>query len=317
MDYRVLGSSELNVSRIGFGSWGIGGPPFWTNEGDMVSQKTILRAFDLGINFFDTAPVYGFGHAEELIGKTLRSKRSKVILATKCGLRWEQKDFGGIRRDCTKISIKKEINWSLKRLQTDYIDLYQVHWPDDKIPQQETAETLLELQNEGKIRYFGVSNYSFDQVKECFVHAPIVSIQNEYNLLQRNVEIELRDFCVNQKIGILAYSPLASGILTGKFHKNSVFEDWRKNKKAQQFRGQKFSENINKAEKLKRLAVKSQVTCSQIAINWILNQEGITAALVGVKNEDQLIGNIKSIDLELNSTDQRKINKIFGENLNG
>ena len=158
MEYRKLGSSDLKVSSIGYGAWGIGGAPFWKSEGHTKSLDSIKKAYDLGINFFDTAPVYGFGHSEELIGKALKPVRDKVILATKCGLRWDKEALGSIRKDASRNSILEEIDQSLKRLDTDVIDLYQVHWPDVETEQKETMETLLEIQEKGKIRHIGVSN---------------------------------------------------------------------------------------------------------------------------------------------------------------
>ena len=222
MEYRKLGSSDLNVSVIGFGAWGIGGAPFWSSEGDNMSVKSIQKAYDMGINFFDTAPVYGFGLSERLIGKALKPMRDKVILATKCGLRWEKEQLGSISKLATRKSILEEIDQSLERLDTDYIDLYQVHWPDGKTPHQETMETLLEIQKQGKIRHIGVSNYSVDQMQECLRVGPLVSLQPEYSLLQRSIENETVSFCLIHDIGIIAYSPLSSGVLTGKYDKDHV-----------------------------------------------------------------------------------------------
>ena len=165
MEYRMLGDSDLNVSVIGFGAWGIGGSPFWSNEGDAVSARAIMKAYDLGVNFFDTAPVYGFGHSEELLGKTLKPFRDKVVYATKCGLRWKKKSLGSITKNTTRRSILEEIDQSLKRLDTDYIDLYQVHWPDIETSQEETMGTLLEIQEQGKVKVIGVSNYSVEQME--------------------------------------------------------------------------------------------------------------------------------------------------------
>ena len=227
MEYRVLGASNLNVSVIGFGAWGIGGSPFWSNEGDAVSVRAIRKAYDLGINFFDTAPVYGFGHSEEILGKTLKPFRDKVIYATKCGLRWEKKSLGSITKNATRRSILEEIDQSLKRLDTDYIDLYQVHWPDIKTSQEETMETLLEVQEQGKVKVIGVSNYSVEQMKAIMKSGKIESLQPDYSLLNRSIEKEVVPYCERNKIGIIAYSPLASGLLTGKYGKNAKFSDWR------------------------------------------------------------------------------------------
>ncbi|SVE18174.1 uncharacterized protein METZ01_LOCUS471028, partial [marine metagenome] len=177
MKYRRLGDSDLKVSVIGFGAWGIGGAPFWCNEGDANSVRAIMKSYELGINFFDTAPVYGFGHSEEILGKTLKPFRDKVVYATKCGLRWEKKTLGSITKNATRQSILEEIDQSLKRLETDYIDLYQVHWPDVETSQDETMEALLHIQQQGKIKVIGVSNYSVEQMREIMKYGKIVSLQ--------------------------------------------------------------------------------------------------------------------------------------------
>ena len=171
----MLGDSDLNVSVIGFGAWGIGGSPFWSNEGDAASARAIMKAYDLGVNFFDTAPVYGFGHSEELLGKTLKPFRDKVVYATKCGLRWKKKSLSSITKNTTRRSILEEIDQSLKRLDTDYIDLYQVHWPDIETSQEETMRTLLEIQEQGKVKVIGVSNYSVEQMETIMKSGEIES----------------------------------------------------------------------------------------------------------------------------------------------
>ena len=210
MEYKKLGSSDLQVSVLGYGAWGIGGAPFWSTEGDNASIKSVRKAYDLGINFFDTAPVYGFGHSEKLVGKALKPVRDKVILATKCGLVWEKEALGSIKKVASKESILREVEQSLQRLDTDRIDLLQVHWPDVKTPQAETVEALLQLQAQGKIRYLGVSNYSVEQMKEFLSAGGLVSLQPEYSLLQRSIEKEAVPFCMKNDMGIIAYSPLAS-----------------------------------------------------------------------------------------------------------
>jgi len=288
MEYRQLGSSDLKVSALGFGAWGIGGAPFWNNEGDAASTRAILKAFDLGINFFDTAPVYGFGHSEELLGKALKPVRGKIILATKCGLRWEKESIGSIQKIATRKSIFEEIDRSLSRLQTDRIDLYQVHWPDADTPQEETMEALLALREQGKIRHIGVSNYTVEQMRECLTFGPIVSLQPEYSLLQRCIEKATVPFCLKNKIGIIAYSPLASGVLTGKYDETTRFKDWRSKGILGEFTGEAFVNNIAKVNRLKEVAGAAGKTCAQTAINWAIHQPGLTTALIGVKNERQM-----------------------------
>ena len=311
MEYRKLGSSDLKVSSIGYGAWGIGGAPFWKNEGDGNSLDSIKKAYDLGINFFDTAPVYGFGHSEELIGKALKPVRDKVILATKCGLRWDKEALGSIRKDASRNSILEEIDQSLKRLDTDVIDLYQVHWPDVETEQKETMETLLEIQEKGKIRHIGVSNYSAEQMQECLKFGKIVSLQPEFSLLARDIQKDTVPMCLENDIGIIAYSPLSSGVLTGKYDKNTKFKDWRSKGILGTFTGEGFVRNIEKVDRLKDIADNEGKTCAQTAINWVLRQEGLTTALVGVKNPDQVEENLKAIGWEPSIEHCEKIEEIF------
>ncbi len=311
MEYRKLGSSDLEVSVIGYGAWGIGGAPFWDNEGDGKSLDSIRKAYDLGINFFDTAPVYGFGHSEELIGKALKPLRDKVILATKCGLRWDKKSLSSLRKDASRNSILEEIDQSLKRLDTDVIDLYQVHWPDVETDQKETMETLLEIQGKGKIRHIGVSNYSSQQIKDCLQYGKIVSLQPEFSLLARDIQKDTVPLCLENDIGIIAYSPLSSGVLTGKYDKNTKFKDWRSKGIIGTFSGEGFIRNIKKVDRLKEIADEEGKTCGQAAINWVLRQEGLTTALVGVKNSDQVKENLKAVGWQPSPEHCEKIEKVF------
>jgi len=309
MEYRKLG--DLEVSVIGYGAWGIGGAPFWKNEGDKKSIESIKASFDLGINIFDTAPVYGFGHSEELIGKALKPLREKVVIATKCGLRWDKDSLSALRKDASRKSILEEVDQSLKRLDTDWIDLYQVHWPDLETSHEETMETLLEIQEQGKIRSIGVSNYSAAQIKECSQYAKIISLQPEYSLLAREIEKEIVPLCIENNIGIIAYSPLSSGVLTGKYDKNTKFKDWRGKGIIGTFAGEGYAKNISKVDLLKAIALEEGKTCGQIAINWVLRQPGLTTALVGVKNQVQMEENLQSIGWQPSKENCEKIEKVF------
>lgn len=311
MEYRKLGDSDLEVSVVGFGAWGIGGPPFWRTEGDPMSARAILKAFDLGVNFFDTAPVYGFGHSEEVLGKTLKPVRDRVLLATKCGLRWEKEALGSIRKVATKDSILEEIDQSLKRLDTDWIDLYQVHWPDVNTPQEETMEALLKIKEQGKVRAIGVSNYSVEQMRECLKFGRLASLQPEYSLVQRSIEKDAVPFCMEHHIGIIAYSPLASGVLTGKYNKNTRFADWRGKGIIGTFSGKGYEKIIDRVERLKELAGAERKTCGQMALNWVVRRPGLTTALVGVKNERQVEENLASLGWEPRPETQKMIEEIF------
>ena len=311
MEYRKLGSSDLKVSVMGYGAWGIGGSPFWNNEGDGKSKDSIKKAYGLGVNFFDTAPVYGFGHSEELIGKAVKPFRDKVIIATKCGLRWDKRSLSALRKDASRKSILEEIDQSLKRLDTDMIDLYQVHWPDVETDQKETMETLLEIQEKGKIRHIGVSNYSAAQIKDCLQYGKIVSLQPEFSLLARDIQQDIIPLCLENDIGIIAYSPLSSGVLTGKYDKNTKFEDWRSKGIIGTFSGEGFVKNIAKVDRLKEIANAEGKTCGQTAINWVLRQEGLTTALVGVKNSGQVKENLKAVGWQPSPENCDRIEKIF------
>lgn len=311
MEYRKLGGSDLEISAVGFGAWGIGGHPFWQSEGDGASARAINRAYELGVNFFDTAPVYGFGRSENILGKALKPFRDKVVIATKCGLVWEKEKLGDIQKVASRKSIMDEIEKSLARLQTDWIDLYQVHWPDENTPQEETMEVLLKLKEQGKIRHIGVSNYSVEQMRECLKYAPIVSLQPEYSLLQRSIEKEAVPFCLDNNIGIIAYSPLASGVLTGKYDKATRFTDWRSKGILGVFTGEGFVRNIAKVDRLKEVAEQAGKSCGQLAINWAIAQPGLTTALVGVKNAKQVDDNLGAVGWELQQPQKDKIEEIF------
>jgi len=311
MEYRKLGESDLEVSVIGFGAWGIGGEPFWNSEGHTASERAIQKAYDLGVNFFDTAPVYGFGRSENIMGKALKGFRDKVIIATKCGLVWEKEKLGSMQKVATQESILDEVDKSLTRLQTDWIDLYQVHWPDINTPHEETMGTLVKLKEQGKIRYIGVSNYSVEQLKESIKYAPIVSNQPNYSLLERSIEKESVPYCLDNNIGIIAYSPLASGLLTGKYDKTTDFKDWRGKGIFEGFTGEGLARNITKVDGLKEVAKLTGKTCGQLAINWVIGQPGITTALAGVKNAQQMEDNLNSVGWDPEQSHQDKIEEIF------
>jgi len=314
MEYRQLGKSDLNVSAIGYGAWGIGGKPFWSTEGEESSIRSIEKAIDLGINFYDTAPVYGFGYSEELLGKALQSKRKDVIIATKCGLVWEKEELKSIRKRATRESILNEIDQSLKRLCTDYIDLYQVHWPDEEgTPIEETMNTLLQIQKEGKIRHIGVSNYSVDQMKESLKYGQLVSLQPMYSMLERDVEQDRLPFCIENEIGVICYSPLASGVLTGKYDENTRFEDWRGQGIIGNFTGEVYVSHIKKVRQVEKIAQRNGKTLAQLAINWLLHQQGVSTAIVGVKTPDQVEQNIGAVGWEISNNDLKEISDILYE----
>ncbi|VAX20688.1 General stress protein 69 (YhdN) [hydrothermal vent metagenome] len=311
MEKRELGTSEISVSPIGLGTWGIGGPPFWSERNENESIATIKAALDSGVNLIDTAPVYGFGRSEEVVGKAIDGRRDEVVLATKCGLRWKSQSLKGLYHDLSPSSVTEEIDNSLRRLKTDMIDLYQIHWPDPKTPVERTMERLSAIKEQGKIRAIGVSNFSVGQMKSALEIAPVISLQPKYNMLEREIEKETLPFCRDNNIGVLAYSPLASGLLTGKYDENHKFDGWRGKRNFGVFRKEAFDPAIKIVQKLKDYAESRAIPLLALAIKWAISQPGVTCALVGANSADQVKQNIKALDIRLTRSDYQAIDKII------
>ena len=299
MEYRNLGSSSLKVSPIGLGTWGLGGPPFWEERDEGKAIATIQRAIDLGVNFIDTAPIYGFGRAEEIIGKAIAGRREKVILATKCGLRWKAESLGEMYRSLSPASIYEELENSLRRLNTSYIDLYQIHWPDPQTPLEHSMVALVMLQAMGKIREIGVSNFDVELIEKASGYSKIASLQSKYNVLEREIESDLLPYCRRHEIGVLAYSPLASGLLTGKYDQFHNFTDWRGKKNFGLFRDELFEPAMRKIQIMKDSMVNKPYTLTDCSLQWLLGREGVASALVGVNSAEQVETNIKALELEI------------------
>ncbi len=292
MKTRKLGSSDLNLSVIGLGAWAIGGSGWaygWGDQSDKNSVEAIKRSLDLGVNWIDTAPVYGLGHSEEIVGKAIKGLRDKFYIATKCGLIWDAK--GKLGYDLSAQSVKKEVENSLARLKISYIDLYQIHWPfpDDKI--EEAWEEIMRLKDEGKIRYGGVSNFNVPQIQRILKIGPVVSLQPPYNMLNRAIEKDIINFCADSNIGIVAYSPMSCGLLTGKYDGAKISslpeDDWRK-KENGEFREPKLEVNLWLIEELKKVADKLDITVAQLSLAWVINREAVTAAITGTRNKKQI-----------------------------
>lgn len=309
MNKRKVGNTGLEVTPIAFGAWGIGGFPFWNVDDDVTSTRALKKAFECGITLFDTAPVYGLGHSEELIKKALSEHRDEIVIATKCGISWRSKDISGIYNDAKEKTILKEVDESLKRLGTDWIDVYQLHWPDPATPIEETMKTLASIKGMGKIKAIGVSNYSLKQLKEALKYTRVDSIQPKYNMLHRDIEKDLVPFCIEKDIAILPYSPLASGLLTGKYTEGFKFDDWRGKFKIAE--GKEGRANFEKIKKLKKLADSYGVSLTNLAIRWTIEQPGITSALVGCNTPEHVVENIKALEMEFTDKMKEEIEAIL------
>ena len=303
MRTRKLGNSELGLSAIGFGAWAIGGGDYqfgWGPQDDKESIEAIHRALDLGINWIDTAAVYGLGRSEEVVGRAIAGRRDKVIVATKCALVWDEKRQTGNRLKAS--SVKKECEDSLRRLNTDVIDLYQIHWPNPDEDIEEGWRAVNDLVKEGKVRYGGVSNFSAAQMERVSKIAPIASLQPPYSLLNRAVETEILPYCGKNNIGVVAYSPMASGLLAGKFDEERVTrlpdEDWRK-KYNENFKQPKLEKNLAFVKELSEIARDFGRSVSHLAIAWVLRRPEVTSAIVGSRNARQVEETTGAWDWEL------------------
>jgi aryl-alcohol dehydrogenase-like predicted oxidoreductase len=304
MESKELGNTGLKVSRIGFGCWAIGGHGYGKVD-DKESIDTIREAVDCGVNFFDTANVYGFGHSEEILGKALRGKVNDVVIATKFGLDWGLD--GKIYKDCSPKAIIKSLEGSLKRLEIDSIPLYQIHWHDNKTPIASIMETLEKCKAQGKIKHIGCSNFSYELILEAFNKSRLESLQVPYSIVQLNHENDIIRCVKKFNIGIVAYNVLGRGLLSGKFNVGSTFgeDDTRSND--ENFIGQKFKRNLKIAEELSGIGSTYGKTGSQIAIRWVLDNPAITSAIIGIKNKSQLMENIGAVDWNLSGKDYERI----------
>jgi aryl-alcohol dehydrogenase-like predicted oxidoreductase len=282
-EYKQFGTTSLYVSRICFGTWQAGGDWGSVDENEIVSA--IRAAREVGINFFDTAQAYGFGVSERLLGKALaddvRSRRDEIVIATKGGLRM---DGGRLLRDASPAWLRAGVESSLKALRTDYIDLYQVHWPDPATPIHETATALDALVREGKIHFVGVSNFDVAQMAEFGKTRKLDALQPPYDLFRRDVEREILPYCKAHGIGVLVYGPLAHGLLSGSMNEHTTFapDDWRS--KSSLFQGEQFAKNLDAVSALKAFAAKRGVSVAQLAIAWTLANPAVDVAIVGVRN---------------------------------
>jgi len=310
-----------DFSVLGFGGWSISGPKVWNTSTDEKSAQAINTALELGINFFDVAPVYGFGHAEEMLGAVLGKRRKDVMIGTKCGLIWD--DHNRISNCLKPESVLREIDDSLTRLRTDYVDLYQMHWPDENTPVEETMEALVKIKESGKIRHIGVSNFSVQRTERAMRIAPIVSHQNLYNMIQRNsdnyhgisleyrTEEEIIPFCRKHSQAFLTYSPLCQGLLSERSKKGLEFDgnDIRSNNP--ELKGEKLSANLQIVERLRAVAQRIGRPLNQLALNWMLYNRTVTCILVGTSNAKDLQDNVAGLEWELDDQIVAEINSIL------
>ncbi|UCF77728.1 MAG: aldo/keto reductase [Candidatus Eiseniibacteriota bacterium] len=310
MQFVQLGKSDLKASRIGFGCWAIGGTD-WGPVDDGESVKAIRKALDCGINFFDTADVYGGGHSEEVLAKALGAERKKVLVATKVA--GVKKKGSPPRLDTSHKHILEAIEASLSRLRTDYVDLYQIHAPDHSTPVKETMSTLMELKEQGKIRHIGLSNMNVKDIGEYMEYGPVTTLQPEYSMIQRQSEKELFPFCLESDIGVLAYSPLGRGLLTGKYTRESTFPLSDLRAVDAPFQGKIFEINLRCVERLRKPASDSGRTLAQLAVAWTLSNPAVSVSLVGAKTTSQVEENAAAFDSPLSSGVIEEIAAILKE----
>ena len=309
MKYSLLPKTDLKISAIGLGTNAVGGHNLYDNLNEEDGKNLVRTALDNGISFIDTADVYGTGRSEELVGEVLKEyPRDRYVIATKGGSDWRN----GIR-DNSPEYLRKAVGESLERLQLESIDLYYIHWPDNKTPVKEAVAELAKLKAEGKIKAVGVSNFTLEQLKEANSEGGISAIQLQYHMLDRSIEKDILPYCVEHGITVVPYGPLAFGILGGKYDEDFLLEegDWRK--RVPLFQEGEFEKNLAIVEKLKALAGRLGTDVSKLALAWLLAQPGIDSVIPGGKRPDQVLANLESADIELDEVLLEEINEILKE----
>jgi len=299
---RRLGNTDMNITPVGFGSWALGGGGWvyaWGPQDDNESIEAIHHAMDLGINWIDTAAGYGLGHSEIVTGKAIAGMSNPPFIFTKCGLPWDE--HGVIHDSLNRDSLRKECEGSLKRLNVEAIDLYQIHWPRPDEDIEEGWAALAELQKEGKVRWIGVSNFSIEQMKRANAIAPVSSLQPPYSLVRPQVQNEILPFCLDNNIGVIVYSPMYSGLLTGKMTperiSNMPADDWRQNDP--EFKSPQLEKNLKLVDALIEIGKQHNVEPGVIATAWTLRNPAVTAAIVGFRRPSQVDGIFPAVDLRL------------------
>jgi aryl-alcohol dehydrogenase-like predicted oxidoreductase len=319
MDYRQVGNSELEISAVSFGAWAIGGL-FWGGAEERESIAAIHKSIDEGVTTIDTAPIYGCGYSEEVVGKAIKGRRDRVQILTKFSLRWDTKEgthffdlkapdgkMVCIHKLSTKASVIRECEESLKRLGVDCIDLYQHHWPDPATEIEETFEAVEQLLREGKIRHAGVSNYSVEQMERARKVVPIVADQPPYSMLRRDIEPEIVPYCIKNGLGLIGYSPLMMGLLTGKVTEDREFPETDVRSKNKMYDKETRRAVNTFLDKLKPIAEAHGVSIANVVVGWTIAQPGITAALVGARNAAQAEENARAGRLRLREDELKLI----------
>jgi aryl-alcohol dehydrogenase-like predicted oxidoreductase len=325
MKLRQLGTSDVKVSPIIFGAWAIGGW-MWGGTEERESLDAICASIDHGVTTIDTAAIYGMGYSEELVGKAIKGIRDKVVIATKCGMRWnseegsdpwDQQDNQGnpvtIRRNAKPDSIAYECEQSLKRLGIDVIDLYQIHWPDKTTAVEDSIAAMVKLKDQGKIRAIGVSNYDRAWLSRANKVAPLASLQPPYSLIQRKIEADILPFCRENHIGVIVYSPLERGLLTGKVGPDRQFPPGDHRAGHKYFTVDSRRRVLAALDGVRAIADRHKASLAQLVINWTVHQPGITAALVGARNAEQASHNAGALNFTLSDQELAEIRKAFDE----
>jgi aryl-alcohol dehydrogenase-like predicted oxidoreductase len=317
MQTRKFGKTDMETTPIGFGSWAVGGSGWaagWGPQDDEESVAAIRRALELGVNWIDTAAVYGLGHSEEIVARALEGVSERPYIFTKCSMVWDEN--GEIGHSLKAESVKRECENSLRRLRTDAIDLYQIHWPNPDEEIEEGWSAMAELKAEGKVRHIGVSNFNVGQMKRVQEIAPVESLQPPYSMLSREIEDEILPYCQENGIAVIVYSPMKSGLLTGKMTReraqNLPEDDWRS--RASAFQEPQLSRNLELVELLREIGDRHGVFPVEVAIAWTLSHPAVTGAIVGARRPDQVDGVVGAADLKLTGDELDEIEAFLKQN---
>jgi aryl-alcohol dehydrogenase-like predicted oxidoreductase len=319
MQTKQLGNSDLHITPVGYGAWAIGGSGWqfaWGSQDDGNSIAAIHRALELGVNWIDTAAAYGLGHSEEVVAQALKTWHgAKPYIFTKCGLRWDKE--GNVQKTLRAGSVRREVEDSLLRLAVDAIDLYQIHWPPepDSAELEEGWSTLAELKREGKVRWIGVSNFNVEQMHRAKAIAPITCLQPPYSLIHREVEADILPYCLREKIGVIVYSPMASGLLTGAMTRERAAklprDDWRSSHP--DFNQPRLSRNLALVERLREVGKRHGRSPGEVAIAWTLRNPAVTGTIVGARNASQADGVMRAGEFRLSDKEVGEIEDFFEE----